>query len=408
MNRQRVSFLAVRYWAAVTAVFAVLVSSGAALAYYAPSSTTPDLPGGPSLQFIGKETGSWESNPLMLLSGAQPLWGSVTSPELIFSGKTPTTQLSVDELVNENQFNQSNFNSTDVHSKVNFATQTQRWSFQFQQNTDYDTTRTSELFPNGFNNVISNIPVQHLGLTETPTISFAPDTTDKVSLTGSLLNSHYDNPIFTNYMQSSITPSSQHDFDPLNSGIFSVQAQQYKTTEGPSVTVNSVGPQIGWIGKLTPRFTAQVSAGVQGSDQYGAGVAQSQPWTLQYVYNADLAFKGTQDTTHFIASRADYPFGNGTESLLSTYSLTENHNLNELVSLNVGASYQAASYLSSSNGDLNYLLTGTGGLTYHATERLDISANYQYRYETIIGTNSTAQDNMATLSLTWHPYAWGL
>ena len=80
-------------------------------------------------------------------TGAKPLWGSITSPELTFNGKTPTSLLSVDALVNENLYNQESFDSTDLHSKVNFNEQMQQWGFQLLQTTDYDTTRTSELFP---------------------------------------------------------------------------------------------------------------------------------------------------------------------------------------------------------------------------------------------------------------------
>jgi hypothetical protein len=395
----------------MAAAFLALGAACAGAAHAATPTTTDNvsqLPGGPSLQFVGSETGSWESNPLMLQTGEKPLWGSVTAPELIFNGMTPLSTLNVDALVDENLFNQTDFDSTDLHGKVNFNEKMQNWGLQIQQQTDYDTTRTSELSPVGINNFISNVPVRHLGLDFAPTVSYTPTPTDKVSLTGSIQDSQYDNPIFANYLMSSVAPSYTHDFDPLNSGLFTLQAQQYQTTSGPSVTVNSVGPMIGWIGKLTPRFTAQVSAGVQGSDQYGGGVLQSSPWTLQYIYAADLAFKGEQDTTHFTATRADYPFGNGTESLLSSYALTENHALNPRFSLNFGASYQSADYLTSSPGDLQALMTGTGGLTFHATERLDITASYQFRYETLVSTNASARDNLGTLSLVYRPQAWGL
>lgn len=371
------------------------------------TAANPQIPGGPSLQFTGAETGSFDSNPLMLLHGAQPLWGSITTPELTFNGKTPTSLLSLDALVNENIFNHSNFNSTDLHSKANFTEQMQRWGFQVQQNTDYDTTRTSELFPTALNGQIQNVPVRHLGLALAPQVSYNPTTIDKITLAGSIQDSQYDNPIFANYGQASLTPTYMHNFDPLNAGTISVQAQRYQSTSGPQVFDDSVGPQIGWIGKLTPRFTVQVSGGVQASRQFGSGAVQK-PWSLQYIYASDIAFNGIQDTVHFLANRTDYPFGNGTESLLTTFSLTESHAINQRFSMNGGASYQSADYLSSNPGGLQYLLSGNGGLTYHATERLDIAATYQYRREKLISTPGNAQDNTVTLGLTWRPQAWGL
>src|SRR6185312_7261655 len=103
------------------------------------------------------------------------------------------------------------------------------------------------------------------------------------------------------------------------------------------------------------------------NQQYGSGAVQV-PWSLQYVYASDLTFKGQQDTTDLATSRSNYPFGNGTESLLTTFSLSETHILNPNFSLTGNASYQSAHYQSSVSGDLQYLVSGSGGLTYHATE----------------------------------------
>jgi len=397
-----------RRWAiaSLTAVVSLAFSCTSAFAA-APLAdpTTPLVPGGPSLQFIGSETGSWESNPLLLFHDVKPLYGSITTPELIFNGKTPTSLLSIDALVNENIYNQEDFSSTDFHGKVNFAEQMQNWGLSIQQATDYDTTRTSELFPVGTNNTISNVPVRHLGLSLGPQVSYSPTSIDKVSLSTSIQDSQYDNPIFSNYVITSVKPEYQHSFDPINAGTFSVQAQRYQSTSGPQSYTDTVGPQIGWIGNLTPRFTIKASAGVQASRQFGSGTVQV-PWTLQYVYAADIAFKGQQDTTHFTAARADYPFGNGTETLLSSYTLTEDHALNERFSLNATASYQYATYDSNAPGSLDDLMTGGGGMTYHATERLDVKAAYQYRRETLLSTAGEAQDHMVTLGLVYRPNAW--
>src|ERR1700742_4177117 len=77
-----------------------------------------DVPGGVNLQFVGSETGSWESNPLMLINNTnKSLYGSITTPELTFTDKTPTSLLNADVQLVENIFNQSNFDSTDLHGK---------------------------------------------------------------------------------------------------------------------------------------------------------------------------------------------------------------------------------------------------------------------------------------------------
>jgi hypothetical protein len=363
----------------------------------------PNIESGLTVQAIGSETGSMESNPLMLTQGAKSLSGSITSPELIINDSTPTTQLNLDNLVNENIFDQSSFDSTDLHSTNTLTTQNQRWMASLLEKTDYDTTRTSELSAYG----ISTTPVRHLGFTVTPQTSFSPSETDKYSLVGSVQTSQYATSQYSNYELASITPTYSHNFDPRNTGTFGIQAQTYKTTSGLANTVDSIGPSIGWIATLTPKITAKATVGVQESRQYEEGIAP-QPWSLDYIYSVDVSYKGIQDVTDFISSRSEYPFGNGTEALLTSTSLTETHILNPRFSLNFAASYLSGQYQLNTTGSLQSLWSGNVGLTYHATEHLDAAAAYQYRYENLTNTPGNAQDNIFTIGIVYHPKAWAL
>jgi hypothetical protein len=375
------------------------------------ATTTPfgqnQSPGGASLQAVLSENGSFDTNPLLVTHGAKELYGSVTTPELIFSDKTPTSLITADTSLVENIFNQSNFDSTDLHSKASFSEQTARWGAGIQEQTDYDTTRTSELTNFGLNGVNIGKSVQHLGFTATPEVSYNPTQIDKFTMQGSYNQSTYDNNIFSDYQIFSASPTYAHDFDQLNTGTFSVQAQRYQTTSGPQSTIDTVGPVIGWNSKFTPRLSGSVTVGVQEARQFGSGV-QQEPWTLQYDYSASIAFTGQQDTASFSTSQADYPFGYGTEALLTAFNVSEAHELNENFAFNVGSSYQYAHYQSSLNGALDSLLSGTGGLTYHATDRVDIVTSYQYRYETLTGSSGHADDHTVTLGLVYRPKAWAL
>jgi len=367
-----------------------------------------DIPGGVHLQFIGSETGSWESNPLLLVgNNTKSLWGSVTTPELSFTDKTPTSQLNADVQLQENLFNQSTFDSTDLHGKFGAGEQMERWGAKAQIATDYDTTRTSELLPTGTGGSISNTPSRHLGLSFAPEVDYNPTQVDKIAMQGSLAVSQYDKNIFQNYATASFTPSITHNFDPLNAGIFQMTAQRFQSTSGPPVYVDTVGPSIGWLGTLRPDLSAKALVGIQTIRQYGSGAAQ-EPWTLQYTFSGDLTYKTQQDQMDFAFSRNDYPFGNGTETLLTTVGVTEIHNINSSFAVNVGASYETGSYQTKTAGNLDDLISANTGLTYHATERLDIAATYQYRRETLINTNGNATDNTATLGLVWRPRPWNL
>ena len=390
--------------AAALLATALLFLAGGARADDTPLATTTTL-NGFTLQAIGSETGSWESNPLLLTTPAKPLYGSITTPEMIVTDKTPTALLNVDASAVENVFNQSSFDSTDFHDKANFTDQNQRWGFGLQEQTDYDTTRTSELFQTGLNGVVLDKAIRHFGISATPQVSFNSTSVDKWSLAGTAAESTYQNPVFANYEIFNVTPSYARNLDPLNTATLSLQAQQYKTTSGPETKDDTIGPQIGWNGILTPRLTANAAVGVQEARQFGSGVASSS-WTLQYDFSGEIKFKGQEDQAGFVASRMDYPFANGAESLLTTLSLTETHDLNRNFSLNVGGSYQTATYQVTTPGDLEDLITGTGGITYHATERLDVAGNYQYRYETLTNTSGNAQDHVVTLGLVYHPKPW--
>src|ERR1700733_11039433 len=93
-------------------VVALMLLSGKAAADNTTLPPAAALPGGLTVQAVGTETGTWESNPLLLTTGATALYGSITSPELIINDSTPTKKFMADTLINENQFNQSNFDST--------------------------------------------------------------------------------------------------------------------------------------------------------------------------------------------------------------------------------------------------------------------------------------------------------
>ena len=342
------------------------------------------------------ESGSWESNPLMLINGARALYGSTTSPELIFSDNTPTIKFSADTLVNENLFNLSNFDSTDVHETVSFNDQpTPRWTYGAQAKVDYDTTRTSE--PANFNAVTS--PVRHLGIAGTPQISFNPTPVDKFALTGTAQTSQYDNNTsFQDYNLYSVDPTYTRAIDPLDSAIAGVEVQRYITTSGLATRTDAISPSIGWQKSLTPRLSATASVGPQFSRQVGGGI--STDWQLSYNFSADVTYKGIQDTTDFIASRNQYPFANGSDALSTILSVTEKHAINALLTANIGGVYQTADYPTTPGPlSFNSQITGNAGLTYHATEHVDVNGSYQYRYETFTGTSLNAQDNLVMVGV---------
>ncbi|HEU0118090.1 MAG TPA: hypothetical protein VFR09_05600 [Alphaproteobacteria bacterium] len=392
--------------ATATVALALFLGTHSAMAQGVPSQLSnqpdPNMAGGVTLRAQGTESAMYETNPLMQTTSAKSLWGSVTSPELIFNDNTPLSHLGADLLVNENIFNQSSFDSTDVHFKGGINTTNSNWSAGLQQTTDYDTTRTSEVSDFNFNVA----PVRHLGYSFTPNVGYKPSTVDSINLQGSVQESHYDSSVFTDYQVVSINPTYAHIFDPRNTGTFGIQAQRYETTVGPRNTDDTIGPTIGWTSVLTPRLTATANIGMQEARQFTATTSQN--WTPQFTFSADLAFKGQQDLTHFTAARQQYPYGNGTEALQTSFGITDTHILNDVLSLNVGGNYMTSDYQTSALGNMDTFITGTGGIAYHMTPHFDLTGNYQYRRETLTGTSSTADDHTVLFGVSYHPQAWSL
>lgn len=389
-------------------VFLALLATASMLAatarVRADDTTAQDLPGGFIAQPMIGQTASWNSNPLLLLSGARQLYGSITTPELIISDRTPDKQLNLDTQINENVFNQPEFNSTDLHSKGNFNALRQIWGAGVSGQFDYDTTRTSEPSIYGFRNTQI---VRHWDISVTPQITYSPLPTDKFGLSGSALTSQYETSVFTDYEVFSITPIYTHNFDPLNAGLVKFTAQHYQAIQGPRSTYDTMGPSVGWIATLTPRLSANASVGVELVQQDLAGVP-TKPWSAQYVFSTDITFTGEQDKADLAASRSEYPFGNGTESLLTNFTVSDSHSLNENFSLNAQINYEYADYQSTFTGNLQSLASASGGLTYHATDHLDVTGTYQYRYETLTGIDANIVDHSVNLGLVYHPKAWAL
>ena len=383
---------------------AYATSAQAQSTQYAMDSTTYVMQGGLTAQAIGTETAYYDSNPLLLTTGARGLWGSVTSPELVLGDKTQISTIASDTIFINNNFNQSAFDSNDVHSKLNVSKQLEHWSTSFQGTLDYDTTRTSEL--SNYNHV-NTAPVRHLGESLSPQISYNFLSTDKLSLAGNYSESQYANTVFTNYNSYSISPSYSHTFDPLNIGVLSLEAQRYNALNNGKNLTDTVGPSIGWQKIFSERLNGTVNVGFQETRQETAPTPNPL-WQTQYNYSGALHYTDIQDLMIANVSRSQYPFGNGTEALLTQFSLSETHDITPLFSLNALGSYQSATYQSNANGNIQSITTGSGGLIYHATDCWDFTATYEYQQETLIGATTGAQKNIGMLSIAYHPQAWTL
>ncbi len=375
----------------------------------APSTVAPvaalqnsaNMPAGFSVETNISQTFSYDSNPLRLTNGATAIYGSTTSPELIVRSKTPTSVAQSDLRVDANAFDHSAYDSADVHEKLLLGRQNERWDAHLDANFDYDTTRTSEL-----NNYDINLPRVHsTRFGAAPQVSYHFNENNSALLYASAIAVSYDNRAYTDYNFYQASPGIEHRFDPQNTGNFTMNVQRYETAEGPDSASNSYGPSLGWTSLLTPRMTLHASAGALNSISTGANKSTSSDNTsLDYVFSGDLAYTGTVDSFDALARRAHEPFGNGTETLLDTFSLTGKHALNEKLALTGEAKYQIADYPDEQpriNLDHGYVV-GTG-LTYKVMDDVDLSANYKYLNQSLTAATGTVEEHVVMLGFNIRP-----
>ncbi|MDD4615874.1 MAG: outer membrane beta-barrel protein [Alphaproteobacteria bacterium] len=356
-----------------------------------------------NLQATIKQVFSYNTNPLMVVDGARSLWGSTTSPGLAFASATPVSQIKLGGRIDQNLFNQSAFNTTDFHANGGYLRKSERWRFEVQGSGDYDSTRTSEPANYGIRPVVS----RHVGLFASPALSFSPTQTGAISLSGSVFRSQYDLRDFTNYMIFTVSPSYTHQFDPLNSGVLTFQARQYRATRESGTKVLTLSPTVGWLRTFSERLKATASVGAQASREYSYGAPVGN-WKPSFVFSGGLTFEGQQDRINLAASRLQNAYGNGSDALQSALSISATHRLNPVLSLVGGMSYLTAEYSRASTGDLESLSEMHGGIAYHLTPTVDVTADCRYRYETLKNQEKNATGSIFMAGLVYRPDALGL
>jgi len=362
----------------------------------------------PSTTYVamqGSEQWMYDSNPLKLLQNYKSLNGYNTSGVLILNSDSQAWNLDTNSEVDNGSFQNPKFDSTDFHEKTNASIKNDVWKAGLGGQFDYDTTRTSEITTYG----ITFPSVRHTGESLSPEIDFNPDTVEKLAVKGTLSRSTYDNTAFTNYNFDTINPTYSYIFDPLNTGLFTMNYQRYSTINGIPTTVNTYGPSLGWIRVVNPNMTFKVTAGAEDSEQNATAGAPASS-SLNYVFSGDMSIKALNDTFTFDATRSQQPFGNGSSALFTSFKAADTHAINERLSLNASGTYRFAQYLENSTTsiNLNREYDGTAGVTYRIYTNLDFIANYQYTNQTLTNINGAVKEQTVMVGLSFHPIAGAL
>ncbi len=375
-----------------------LSSSALALSYpvFAAPAVSKTVPEGFTAEIRGAQRFTYDSNPLRLTTGEEEAFGSITSPELLLRWKTPTSQIISDSKIDANFFDESQYNSVDLHQKLLLSRNNQRWTAILRTTYDKETTRTAELTNYGLN--LPKVKSTRIGAA--PQIIFASTPRDRWILSSSASNVNYSTNAYTDYNFYSLAPSYEHKFDAENTGSIGINAQRYETTND-TLTSDSVGPTIGWTTQINPRLTLRTTAGTLYTKSDSSTGADNNTWN--YVFSGNLAYTGNQDRLTFSATRARQPFGNGTETLLDTFAFTERHQLNQTLALNASGKYQSADYSSTPGVNLDEGYSAGAGVSYALTERTELNADYNYRHENLTSVANPIKQHVVMIGITYKP-----
>lgn len=340
------------------------------------------------------QIGVWDTNPLMVSRNAETVYGSTTTPELTLRSETERNEIFLSGWVDQNFFNRSRYNSTDLHGAAGFNRRNEQWEAGLKTNIDYDTTRTSEITNFG----LDVGSVRHFKYEISPEIAFSPTARDKFALGASFQKSIYEGDLYSDYTNASLSPSYSRSLTPITSGVLAFQAQRYQSERDPKRRVDSVGPTLGFITKLTPQFSLRGDAGAQTSQQKGSSVTNTD-WKWNYIYSTDIRYEDEQTDITIKASRQRQPFGNGTDSLLTAFTLDGKRDMNADFSINFAASYRFADYEEDPGSNLDKMATGRLGVAYHLTQELDLTGSYEYRKEWLTKNYGTAEQNLGRVGI---------
>jgi len=353
------------------------------------------------VQVKGNETVEHDSNPLLLQTGGRPSIGSITSPEVLMSGDTPTLHGDIDNLLNVNEYNLANFSSVDYHGNFHTSAKGLSTFAGLNGSLDYDTTRTSELLTSGIN--IAGI--RHTGISLTPQAGINLSPVDETFVNGVFSHTLYSNTVsFTDFSDYGVTPAYQHTFDPLNTGALLFNVNRYQTTNTAPVRIDTLGPSVEWIRKFTQEFSVTATAGYQKT------ISTLPPFfpppttheRYDYTYSVNAAFTGQQDVIHFVSTRSSVPSGNGTETLATNFTLTESHTITTRWVAELNATYQTQAYSVQATGNQSAYMSISPDLRYHITPNFDLVPSYRYRDKEFVGGATSVSSQAVFISLVFN------
>lgn len=343
-----------------------------------------------------QETGLWNSNPLMLRDNVQGIYGSETKALFGFQREMITSKLKAELAVLRNQFDQSEFNSTDFSMKTIFKKAIERWAIEFTGSYDLDTTRSSETTTFG----------QDIGSGRRnsymlqPSIFYMVSPRAALGLDGRWQETWYDNETLTDFGIVSLTPAFRYNMSPLQIATLSFQMQRYSLLDSEDQYIDSLGPSLFWNYNFLPTWTLNLSAGYLGSSIHGyTGV--SDEWDYNLIYGISLRHQGLQHNRMVSATKSRQPYADGTETYLTAIELSDKYTANENLDLEIKGKYQFATLPPNVTDGLETAWSGSVALNYNVGPNWVVNTSYKYREENRSNQSKSADQQILRVGLTY-------
>lgn len=361
-------------------------------------------PDTPPNQYVGitlSQNATYDSNPLRLVNQSKALYGSETTAALLLDSHDPMSLLQLNSIVMRGQYNDTDFNSTNIHEYLTTGRHNQHWDISLDGRFDYDTTRSTEITSFG----IRAPNVRNTRYSVTPGIGYRFAPNDKIGATFNGIKSSYDNAAFIDYTSYNGSTYWKHKLDARNSVLFTVANQHYQTDEGPKSTTTTLSPTVGWVWEYSDDLTAHINVGEQKTKQDTSLVGAKDNSQWNYTYSGALTYKTQRYITDAKISRDQRPFGNGQSVLLTDLNLRESYLINDRLSARGSVGYRKATYVAApvvTSLDDEY--SASAGIAYRIMKDLDAVGTYSFTRQKLLGAlPGTVTSNSVIVGVTYHP-----
>lgn len=352
----------------------------------------------PVFRYGISETALWNSNPLKLRTNIQDVIGSETK---VFAGierETATTQIKADVSALHEQYDHSEYNTTDFYGRASLKRKFEKTTLNLATSYDFDTTRSSELTT--FGQDIGAGRRQSFNIA--PSVYYALSPRSTIGLTGKWQETRYDNNSLEDYRILSISPSISYFLTPLQTLVFSVQAQRYMLLESASDQyIDSIGPISSWEYNFLPEWSAITSLGYLASKAHGYATGSDDSWDYNPIYGLTLQYEGAQHTSRLSIIRSRQPYANGTETYLTSIEAADSTAINESMDFEIKGNYQFAKNSPLATNNLEKSWGGLIALNHKIGMNWMATASYKYQEETLSNRRDSADQQIVRVGLSY-------